>query len=468
MYLDFYHLKSAPFPLYPDPTFFFRGASHHAALDVLAAGIATRQGLVTITGAKGVGKTTLLRAYLARVAPPQLTPVVLWQARLSFRELLALVARRIAAPETTDDAGAEVLLTQLQQGLQHEAAQGRTVALIIDEAHDMPLETLEQLPLLARLFPAPEAPLQMVLVGQPALLQPRRRRALRRVAPRCGPHATLSPLTEAESLAYIRQRVAKVALPGGPIFTQEALQTIVHHTHGVPHDVNLLCTNALLAGCWAHQQPITADLVQQVLAETRDTKPFLLRRLGLATAAGLGLVAGLLWVASFSTGPQVTRRSTATGAHPQREAPSPPSAPVLVEPRPQEPVPVPAPPAPAPPDPVVGHDPDEDHVRLGPQESLERQETPPATLTPPAPAVPPPAATLPPRATPPPPISPRGRSFKSCHELKAEIQAKLDAKRVTGAVLTIIASGDVQGHRIVGSCEGGTKKIALHRSRDAP
>jgi hypothetical protein len=58
--------------------------------------------------------------------------------------------------------------------------------------------------------------------------------------------------------------------------------------------------------------------------------------------------------------------------------------------------------------------------------------------------------------------------LKACNELKAEIQAKLDAKNVTGYRLTILANGDVQGHQIVGSCEGGTKKIALQRSRDVP
>src|SRR5262245_48411108 len=157
MYLDFYHLKSAPFPLHPDSTFFFRSAGHHAVLDALDAGIATRQGLVTITGAKGVGKTTLVHAYLARVASLQLTTMVLWQACLSFRELLCLVARRFAGPGTTDDA--EALCAQLQQGLRHEALQGRTVVLIIDEAQNLPLETLEQLPLLASLSPSQESPL---------------------------------------------------------------------------------------------------------------------------------------------------------------------------------------------------------------------------------------------------------------------------------------------------------------------
>ena len=466
MYLDFYQLKSAPFPSTPDPTWFFGSASHTAALDALAAGIATRQGFVVITGLPGVGKTTVVHTYLARVAPPQLTTVVLWQARLAFRELLALLARRFDVPVQMDALGA--MLTQLQQRFRHEAHQGCPVALLIDEAQDLPLETLAQLPLLAPLTSSQEPLLQIGLVGQPALLQHLRRRRLRRVTQRIGRHATIRPLTEAESLAYIRQRVAKVALPGGPIFTQEALQTIVRHAHGVPHDLNLLCTNALLAGCGAHQQPITADLVQQVRAVTRGAQRFPLGRLGLATAAGLGLVAGLLWVASFSPGPRATRHNAAAPAPLQGEAPRPTSAPGLgVPPLPQ---PEPAAPAASPPSTAVGHAPGEDPVHHGPPAALERPglETPSATLTPLAPAVPPPAPTLPPRAAPPPAASPRGKALKACHELKAEIQAKLDAKNVTGYRLTILASGDVHGHQIVGSCEGGTKKIALQRSRDVP
>lgn len=71
MYLDFYRLKSAPFQSTSDPTFLFVSASHQAALDALAAGIATRQGLVTITGARGVGKTTLVPVVLAPEAAPR-------------------------------------------------------------------------------------------------------------------------------------------------------------------------------------------------------------------------------------------------------------------------------------------------------------------------------------------------------------------------------------------------------------
>jgi general secretion pathway protein A len=459
MYLDFYRLKSAPFPLTPDSALLFLSAGHRAALEALATGIDARQGFVAITGARGVGKTTLVHSYLARVAPQQLTTIVLWQARLSFLELLALMARHFDVQGTTDDAGA--MLAQLQQLLWHEFHQGRNVALIIDEAQHLPRETLKQLPLLANLTPASEPPLQIVLVGQPELQQHLRRRELRRLAQHGISHATIMPLTEAESLAYIRQRVAKVALPGGPIFTQGALEAIVRHAHGVPHDVNLLCTNVLLAGFWAQQQPITVDLVEQVIATSRGSKPFPLGRLGLAAAAGLVLTAGLLWVAPFGVGQQARRSSPATGAHLGLQGQRPTSAPLpSVTPLPQ-PEPAPQARTESTPSSAVGQDSGEGHVHRVPLEPLEspRLETPPAAPTP----SPPPT----PRATRTPPAAPTGTAFKSCDELKAEIQAKLNAKRVTGYWLSIVAPGDLQGQQVVGSCEGNTKKIVLNRSRNS-
>jgi general secretion pathway protein A len=458
MYLDFYRLKSPPFQITPDPTLLFLSASHKAALEAMTAGIAARRGFVVITGAKGVGKTMLVRAYLARVAPPQLTTIVLWQVPLSFGELLALIASRFAEPVVTDDATA--LLAQMQRFLRAEAQQGRNVALIIDEAQHLPLETLAQLPLLTHLIPAKEPPLQMVLVGQPELQQHLRRSPLRRVAQRSGIHATIRPLTKAESLAYIRQRVAKVARPGGPLFTPGALQAMVRHARGVPRDLNLLGTNVLQAGFRAQQQPITADLVQQVMAASTGSRPFPLGRLALTAAAGLVLVAGLLWVAPFRSGPQAPRSNPAVHTPAWREAPPPPSVPPLVASRSQQPAPAPQARAESTSDSAVGPDPGEGHGRLEPLESPESQglEAPPAAPTPSAP--------LTPRVTPTPPATARDMGLKSCDKLKAKIQAQLDAKGITGYTLTIITREDVKGQHIVGSCEGDTKKIAYNRSRN--
>jgi hypothetical protein len=94
---------------------------------------------------------------------------------------------------------------------------------------------------------------------------------------------------------------------------------------------------------------------------------------------------------------------------------------------------------------------------------------PPAPVRPPAETLAPPLATPgpPPLALPPPPAPPLGSALKSCEALKAEIQAKLAAKGLTGYVLTITTSGDVPGPEIVGSCEGNTRKIVLYRARNA-
>ena len=239
---EFYQLKSMPFQITPDPTFFFGSASHQGALDALRAGIATRRGLVALTGIPGVGKTTLVRTYLARVAPPQLTTVVLWQAHLTLLDILTALTRRFEAPGAAD--APEALWTYMQPRLRHEAHHGRTVALIIDAAQDLPLATLEQMLGLMAPPPAGEPLVQLVLVGRPAvqhlLAQGRADLAQWSLL-----HAVIQPLPPAERGPYIRQRLARVALPGGPIFTPEALTTLVRHTNGVPRDMNYLCANVL-------------------------------------------------------------------------------------------------------------------------------------------------------------------------------------------------------------------------------
>jgi general secretion pathway protein A len=395
MYHEFYRLKCVPFQITPDPSFFFGSASHRAALATLTAGIDTRQGVVAITGVSGAGKTTLVRAYLTRVAPPSLTPIVCWQARLSFLEALTLMARRFEMQVTTDEP--EGLQTQIQQRLRQECRQGRNVVLIIDEAQHLPRETFEQVLGLIDLTPSGESLLQLVLVGQPELWQHLRLRA----RPREGRllHATIQPLTPAERAAYIRQRVARVALPGGPIFTPEALTTLVRHSNGVPRDVNCLCANVLQAGFQAQQQPITPALVRQVVAASTGAPPIPLGRRRLAAAGGLVLVAGLLWGASVHTGPHTPRHRPAAPPL-QSEAP-PTSAPPMGFLRlpPREPAPQVQ--GVSSNDRAVGHDPGEGDARVAPVASHEspRLESPhalplPHALSTPRPPPRPPSMAL--------------------------------------------------------------------------
>jgi general secretion pathway protein A len=295
MYLDFYHLKQVPFHITPDPAFLFLSPSHQKALASITYGVAERQGFVLITGEVGVGKTTILRAYLDQVNPLQLKTIFIPNAHVAFPELLTTMYRAFGLEPTSENLFE--MITQFHQLLLEEYRQGRNIAIIIDEAQLMPLATLEQLRLLSNLEVATEKLVQIVLVGQPELEQQLQQYALRQVAQRIVIRTTIVPLTEAESFAYIHNRLAKVALPGRPVFTRGALKRIVREAHGVPRLLNILCTQALVTGFGVRQHPITARLARAVIADFTGAQPSPRWHLALAASAGLIiLVAGGLWL----------------------------------------------------------------------------------------------------------------------------------------------------------------------------
>src|SRR5215471_10751354 len=165
VYRDFYALAQAPFDCTPDPQFLFLSASHKAVLGALAYRIASRQGLIAIFGAAGVGKTTLLRAYLTHVKRQELHTIFVDDADLTFDALLRLIFRELGLTATTDDP--REMVQQLRQMLAETASQRRHIVVVIDGAQAMSVETLAQLPRLCTLEDGTGPVLQIVLVGQP-------------------------------------------------------------------------------------------------------------------------------------------------------------------------------------------------------------------------------------------------------------------------------------------------------------
>jgi len=285
MYRDFYQLKHAPFPLTPDPACLFLSPSHRQALAAITYGVEARQGLVLITGVAGVGKTLILRAYLARRHPAPLKTIFIPHAPVAFPELLTTLCRALGLEATSEDR--VELQTQCQQRLLEEYRHGRNIAILLDDAQRMAVATLEQLRLLANLETTTEKLVQIVLVGQPDLEQTLQQYALRQVAQRIAVRATIVPLTGAESVAYIRHRLAPVAPPGRPIFTRGALTCLVREAKGVPRRLHFLCTKALVTGCSVRQHPITARLARAVIAEHTGAPPSPRCHRGFTAAAGL-------------------------------------------------------------------------------------------------------------------------------------------------------------------------------------
>ena len=226
MYLDFYLLKKEPFHITPDPEFLFLSPSHKAALRALVYGVEERQGFVALLGEVGLGKTTILRSYLERVDQSQLKPIHLLHPNLSFRELLHTLCQECGLEGTTETIAETI--TRLHHVLIGEYQQGRNVALLVDEAQHMPLETLEQLLLLSNLETSTQKLLQIVLVGQPEFEAKLNAQALRQLKQRLVIRAAIAPLTAEESRDYILYRLAKVRLVDNPIFTRGPSRRSLH------------------------------------------------------------------------------------------------------------------------------------------------------------------------------------------------------------------------------------------------
>ena len=298
MYLDFYLLKKEPFHITPDPEFLFLSPSHKAALRALVYGVEERQGFVALLGEVGLGKTTILRSYLERVDQSQLKPIHLLHPNLSFRELLHTLCQECGLEGTTENIAETI--TRLHHVLIGEYQQGRNVALLVDEAQHMPLETLELLLLLSNLETSTQKLLQIVLVGQPEFEAKLNAQALRQLKQRLVIRAAIAPLTAEESRDYILYRLAKVRLVDNPIFTRGALQAIITQAQGIPRVLNILCTNALIQGFVNGHPRISVKIAQEVIAEYTGKKPRQGWRPWVAVAGALALLAVWYWGSPYA------------------------------------------------------------------------------------------------------------------------------------------------------------------------
>jgi general secretion pathway protein A len=265
MYQEYYGLNQAPFHITPDPEFLFLSRSHEEALASIVYGVDQRKGFVVVLGDVGLGKTTILRFYLDKLATDRLTIAYIFDPNVTFKALLDTIYRELGIADKPDDVHA--MVNRLHEAFIEEFRQGRTVVLIVDEAQNMPVDTLENLRVLSNLETSTDKLIQMVLVGQPEFAGKLERHELRQLSQRIAVRSTLVPFTEGESLAYIEHRLNKAGGSSASVFTRGALRQIVEHAKGVPRVINILCDNALVNGLGYQKKPVTARIVREAIAD---------------------------------------------------------------------------------------------------------------------------------------------------------------------------------------------------------
>ena len=224
MYLNFFGLKKEPFHITPDPDFFYLSSSHKEALAGIIYGIKQKKGFVAITGDVGVGKTTVLRTYLESAEKSQLKIVYVFNARLTFEGLIKTIFQELGITVNTDDT--MEMVNQLYEFLIAEYKLGNSVVLVIDEAQNMPIATLENLRMLSNLETSKDKLLQIVLVGQSEFEVTLNCNSLRQLKQRIAIRSRILALTQEESLDYIKHRLQKAGSNHSMVFAKGALKKI--------------------------------------------------------------------------------------------------------------------------------------------------------------------------------------------------------------------------------------------------
>jgi len=268
MYEHFYHLSGKPFSLLPDADFLFLSKRHRRVVNLLEYGIVTQAGFIVITGEVGAGKTTIIRRYL-KDAGSDVTVGVITNSSQSLGNLLSWVAMAFELPHDSKDDAA-TLYNKFIEFLVNQYASGKRTVLIIDEAQNLPASMLEELRMLSNVNNEKDQLLQIILVGQPELLDILKRTELRQFVQRISVHCHLDALPLPETADYIRHRLSVVG--GKPeIFDDQACAIVHYYTGGVPRLINLLCDQAMMYGFSDDRETIDASLVSEVAADRNSS-----------------------------------------------------------------------------------------------------------------------------------------------------------------------------------------------------
>ncbi len=333
MYLNHFGLSEAPYRITPHTDFFFEGANRGATLEALLYAITHDEGIVKVTGEVGSGKTMLCRVLMERL-PAQVETIYLANPSLARDEIMLAILDDLDVPNAGDRSS--LILRSLQERLVALYAEGRRVVVLIDEAHAMPVETLEEIRLLSNLESKRHKLLQIVLFGQQELDEVLGTPQMRQLKERVIHSFRLEPLVRSDIGTYLMFRMRLAGYKGPDIFSDGAVRLITDASEGLTRRVNILADKALLAafadgGYQVLPKHVNAAIGDSEFARLRRKPGAGLSALGLSSAGlstvglafvAVGLIAAGAAAALLAVYISVTRPSALSGL----AAPAPPLA----------------------------------------------------------------------------------------------------------------------------------------------
>jgi MSHA biogenesis protein MshM len=265
MYLEHFGLTEPPFRITPVTVFFFSGANRGEILDALIYSISEVEGIIKVSGEVGSGKTMLCRMLLEKL-PVHIETIYLANPSLSREEMLYAIADGLGLNINGERVG--IIMRNIQNKLEEKAREGKRIVVLVDEAHAMPLDTLEELRLLYNLQVGNAKLLQIVLFGQPELNAKLDQPNMRQLKDRIAHHFHMQPLSRSILENYLMFRMRAAGYHGPNIFSPSALKLIANASNGLMRRVNILADKSLLAAFVEDTHNIEAHHVEAAMRDS--------------------------------------------------------------------------------------------------------------------------------------------------------------------------------------------------------
>lgn len=302
-YLDFFNLEEDPFRITPDPFYFYPSNEHNEILSSLNYAVEQKEGFYLATGAPGTGKTTILKVFINNWKDKAEIALVM-TPRLSPEEFLLALIEDLKI--TLNTKNKNEVIKSFRDFLVENSSAGRRVIIIVDEAQNLPDETLEELRLLSNLETDKEKLLQIILIGQPELRSRLLSGAMSQLNQRITLRAALKPLTMNETADYINYRLIKAG-KGSVVFEDDARKLLFKASKGIPRMINLIASRAMMAAYLDVSRSIRKRHIiyatRHLLDETMNRSAMRWALFGAKPAvAVLAALAVLALIISFGTG----------------------------------------------------------------------------------------------------------------------------------------------------------------------
>ena len=262
MYTQYFGLAEKPFAIAPNPRYLYMSELHREALAHLVYGLNSDGCIVLLTGEVGTGKTTVCRCLLEQM--PETTDVaIILNPKLTVSDLLKTICAELAIPLPPGSPSSNACIDAINRHLLRSHANGRTTALVIDEAQNLEADVLEQLRLLTNLETDTEKLLRIILLGQPELRLMLSTPQMAQVSQRITSKYHLNPLQPEDVRVYIQHRLKIAGDITGRLFSDRAIEHVIKLSKGIPRLINLLCDRALLGAYAENSDHVSLKIMKK-------------------------------------------------------------------------------------------------------------------------------------------------------------------------------------------------------------